>query len=109
MSRGARASGSTRPGHGAWTRPGSRGRRGVPSSGRRRATTPRLCRSFPHGSSLSLAYDTDGSVLVAVADVAGSEDSVLVFDCELHAQACEPIGRIKISTQDPLFLDGARP
>jgi hypothetical protein len=48
-------------------------------------------------------------VLAAVAEVAGSEDAVLVFDCDLDAQVCKPIGGIDGSAQDPLFLDGAGP
>jgi hypothetical protein len=64
---------------------------------------------LPRGSQVSLAYDTDGSVLAAVADIPGSEDSVLVFDCDPQAQECEPIGRVVDATADHLFLDGAKP
>lgn len=63
---------------------------------------------LPLGSHVSLSYDTDGSVLAAVAGVAGSEDAVLVLDCDLEAQVCEPIGQVEGAPPEPLFLDGAK-
>ncbi len=64
---------------------------------------------LPQGSRISLSYDTDGSVMAAVANPTGSQAAVLMFDCDLDAQVCEPIGRITEPTQSPLFLDGTRP
>lgn len=64
---------------------------------------------LPRGSRIALSYDTDGSVMAAVATANGSDAAVLVFDCDLDAQVCEPIGRIEEPTQAPLFLDGTRP
>ena len=50
---------------------------------------------LPPGSLVSLAYDTDGSVLAAVASGEGPETVVRMFDCDLAANACEPIGRVE--------------
>ena len=75
------------------------------TSGEAAAALPKL----PRGSRISLSYDTDGSVMAAVANVTGSEAAVFIFDCDLNAQVCEPIGRIDGPTRDPLFLDGTRP
>jgi hypothetical protein len=63
---------------------------------------------MPRGSHVSLSYDTDGSVLAAVASDGGGEAVVRVFDCESLAQACEAIGRVE-SAPAPLFLDGTKP
>ena len=65
--------------------------------------------TLPRGTRIALSYDTDGSVMAAVADATGTSDAVLVFDCERGAQKCEPIGRAGAPTQDPVFLDGTRP
>jgi hypothetical protein len=64
---------------------------------------------LPAGSRISLSYDTDGSVLAAVASGDGDEDVTRVFDCDRDTETCQPIGKFQGATQDPVFLTGAKP
>jgi hypothetical protein len=64
---------------------------------------------LPVGSRLSLSYDTDGSVMAAVASGAGDDGITTVFDCNRNADACEPIGQLDGATEDSVFLAGTTP